>query len=399
MTDRRVGLDYVRAAAIALVVVCHLFTFYGRYKGSVYPLGFAGVELFFVLSGFLVGGIFLRQIVREQRVTLPLMRRFWIRRWLRTVPSYLLFIPVYSWLELRIPPHEWPMYLTFTQNFAWPLRGGFGISWSLTIEEWFYLLLPILTLLAAGVMYVMRAERSVDRVRRAFLVTAVVLIVAPLVLRLAFGVEQLWDKEVRKVVVYRLDAILIGALIAYIRQFRPVLFERLQRPSAFAAGLLIAGGAYAYLHWRYVATGLPDFAATHVDMIVLFNAMDIGCALMLPAAFAFRGGPAWLDRPIVWLSLWSYALYLCHRPVMMFLGRRVRSLEFDAFTIPPWVAGLLTMLIVAAAVHYLFEAPIMRLRDRFFPDRAALSGKELEKGEVASVPGQAVTTPAPITPP
>ena len=137
------GLDVARAVAIFLVLVAHLVH-------EVEYIGFYGVELFFALSGFLIGGILLESYKKADRFNISLLINFWLRRWWRTLPNYYLFICIFlicHGLKGYFPSYEQLLrFVTFTQ-----CTGGnqffFSVSWSLCIEEWFYLLFPIPLLL------------------------------------------------------------------------------------------------------------------------------------------------------------------------------------------------------------------------------------------------------------
>ena len=144
----------MRATAIVFVLASHCGDTFAGWLGGRAPewlsvSGFFGVELFFVLSGFLIGRLLLGIIAEP-----PSLRAwgvFMARRWMRTLPIYLLWIAV---LAVIWPPRPWDQvlrYATLTQNLAWPMPSGwFGVSWSLTVEEWFYLLFSALLLSARG---------------------------------------------------------------------------------------------------------------------------------------------------------------------------------------------------------------------------------------------------------
>src|SRR5689334_25429303 len=109
--------------------------------------GSMGVEIFFVLSGFLVGRIFLEAIARTS-FSWATVKYFWTRRWFRTLPAYYLafFASVLfaylinHWAILSVPSNY--LYLVFLQNFFTRSPDFFGHGWSLSVEDWFYLLLP-----------------------------------------------------------------------------------------------------------------------------------------------------------------------------------------------------------------------------------------------------------------
>jgi peptidoglycan/LPS O-acetylase OafA/YrhL len=143
---RNNNLDLLRATAIILVVIYHLFvqwpvtdpgirdwTKYGQY----------GVDLFFVLSGWLIGGLYWREYLKFGDVHVG---RFWMRRWFRTLPPYYVALLI-SWVAVytqRGTPWD-SGYLFFIQNFYYQIP-YFSVSWSLAVEEHFYLFAPLLLL-------------------------------------------------------------------------------------------------------------------------------------------------------------------------------------------------------------------------------------------------------------
>jgi peptidoglycan/LPS O-acetylase OafA/YrhL len=142
------GLDTLRAVAVLWVVLYHL---HGAKLTPPLPdalerfaaLGSAGVDLFFVLSGYLIGGIVLAEL--ETTGTLR-ARHFWWRRWLRTLPAYYATLALIAGSDFVVSPeHAWVStwaYPIFLQNY-WSERPRFAWSWSLCVEEHFYLALPI----------------------------------------------------------------------------------------------------------------------------------------------------------------------------------------------------------------------------------------------------------------
>lgn len=147
-SDYIFGLDILRAIAILFVLFGHSF------QHSVLPLwikhfgafGSIGVEIFFILSGFLIGGIILKLLDKDKFHSYFDITDFWKRRWMRTLPMYIITLLAF----LRFDYHGshsltyHPEYWLFLQNFAWPIPDDFfTLSWSLTIEEHFYLWFPI----------------------------------------------------------------------------------------------------------------------------------------------------------------------------------------------------------------------------------------------------------------
>lgn len=144
---RNPWLDLLRASAIMAVMAHHLgqeWPVHRAWLDGYTVMGAEGVDLFFVLSGWLIGGLFWKEMALSSRVRLF---RFWARRWLRTVPPYaggLLLAWIAVWVY-RGEPFD-PLYLVFMQNYHEQMP-FFFVSWSLCIEEHFYLFIPAVFLL------------------------------------------------------------------------------------------------------------------------------------------------------------------------------------------------------------------------------------------------------------
>jgi len=210
-SHRNLGLDVIRATAILLVLVSHFGDIFARFCGAVSPgyvsiSGVFGVELFFVLSGFLIGNLLLR-IVRTE----PSWRSwlvFMIRRWMRTLPLYFVWMGV---LLLIWPPldHTWSHiahYATLTQNLLWrmPHDKWFGVSWSLAVEEWFYLLFSAALI----------GSVAVTGTRKCVWYVIALFIAAPVAARLGLPATGDWSQTTYETVGLRLDAIAYGVVLA-----------------------------------------------------------------------------------------------------------------------------------------------------------------------------------------
>ena len=354
MSETRVfGLDFLRALAILLVLVAHatfMFLPLTHQLEAWWMFGQLGVELFFVLSGFLIGAI----LVKQAEAARLAVGRFWLRRWLRTLPNYYLFLVINIGLARWIDS-AWPhaaSYAIFMQNFAWPQPIFFIESWSLAVEEIFYLVAPLLVLACSG--------RVMRRVPAALLVSLAIL--AATLVRVAYVLTQqpVWDQAVRMVALVRLDAIAYGALALLLYRPRDGIVRR-DSISIAAAGCI--GTAIAV--WLYLV--LPKdtdlFARTG-----LFSLISASFAAFLPAAANWQrsGALAPIEHGIRAIARWSYALYLCQLAVMRvmnatfagnaqtFMGCLLQAILFVALSIAS-----------AALVYRFYEAPILRLRDRW----------------------------------
>src|SRR5215831_507083 len=142
--NRQPGLDLLRALAIIVVVIYHTGIYGFALPYDIHRFGWVGVDLFFVLSGYLIGGQLLNQLRRRGQIRFG---RFYARRALRIMPAYFVVLAVYFCLPaLREFPTISPLwkFLLSVQNIG--LRGGtvFSHAWSLAVEDQFYLLLPLI---------------------------------------------------------------------------------------------------------------------------------------------------------------------------------------------------------------------------------------------------------------
>src|ERR1700743_3336320 len=148
--NKLLGLDHLRAIAITYVILFH-YQFFGHpaWVRSIAGFGWSGVDLFFVLSGFLISGQLFETITKGKQISLS---EFFIKRFFRIIPPFLLIVTLYATLpSVREWGHLSPLwrYLTFTLNFGLNLRkyGTFSHAWSLCVEEQFYFILPLIFLL------------------------------------------------------------------------------------------------------------------------------------------------------------------------------------------------------------------------------------------------------------
>jgi peptidoglycan/LPS O-acetylase OafA/YrhL len=360
--QRVLGLDLVRATAIAFVLVGHTVqttaAVYG--KSVVLRVAMVGVELFFVLSGFLIGGLLLDILSRGSSLRAWLL--FLSRRWLRTVPLYIVWVLIL--LVVRPPPGErakyaWT-YLTFTQNLAWPMPtdGWFGVSWSLAVEEWFYLSFSAVLLGLARIWP-----------RRAVIATCATFLIGPLVARLVF--DSGWadgNAYAPRIVLLRLDSIATGVVVVVLHRWK---FDALIR---WRHALLVAGLGVLLAAWllRRAEPSLPLLRA------VISNFFSLGSALIVLGCVHWTRGPALLARPIRWLSERSYGLYVIHLSVMTLAARAFAQNLLPAILFLPVVLGISAAL--ADISFRFFERPILRVRPRQFVDLPVALGQQALSG-------------------
>jgi peptidoglycan/LPS O-acetylase OafA/YrhL len=350
-SSRIFGLDLMRAAAILLVVRSHADDLLApHWPADPGVADVDGVDLFFVLSGFLIGGILLQVM---EAVHVPWHKRlldFWQRRWLRTLPNYFLFLFINILLvQQDLMPGLLNVntlaYFVFLQNFMVPLDLFFWESWSLAVEEWFYLLLPIALFLLMGARVT---------VKHAFLVAVGLMILLPTLSRFpamdAVAAPFQLDLLVRKIVVLRLDTIGFGVLAAWVHRFFPALWRQRR------AELLVIG-AIGFI----TATLLRGPDSLMYMGTWYFTLSAISMALWLPALSSWESTGRW-GAPISFLSRISYALYLVNLP----LRHLMEGFRFDispSGSVLLYISYWLICLILSAGIHLLFERRFMGMRN------------------------------------
>jgi peptidoglycan/LPS O-acetylase OafA/YrhL len=368
------GLDLVRAAAIAWVMLTH-----GEMFGLVsndhwlVRYGWFGVDLFFVLSGFLIAGQLLRPFARGER---PNYRRFFGRRLLRTLPAYLVVVVAYFAIPgVRDHPDIAPLwqFLTFTENVPpWPTPGlAFSHVWSLCVEEQFYLVFPAIVALIA-----LKPSPSKVTLAIAFILTMGMVLRGYLWLR--FVAETPFDTAAdphgpfMQLIYYptdtRLDGLLMGIIAAAIQAFRPRAWVRLTaRPNVLlVAGLAgVVASTLVFNHGqnaRFWATvlGYP-FLSFSVVLIVIAAATPSSLIgrHRVPGAGALAAG--------------AYSLYLSHKVVFHWaqLARPHLPEWFQPFAFAPALLGAFAL---GAVLYWAVERPFLRLRDRLEgPSRSSLA--------------------------
>jgi len=301
--NRVYGLDVLRALAILFVVYGHGYNLVsGDVSLTLYLLpNLDGVTIFFVLSGFLIGRILLRTMAKHDFDGRMLVQ-FWIRRWFRTLPNYfavLIFLVIAFSLLGRPQPEGLIRYFFFAQNIAWPQPAFFVEAWSLSIEEWFYLCIPIPLYLSTKIPNVDKRKLML------FWISAVIVLVT--VFRIYrvqhFGYSTIgdWDEELRKQVVTRMDSLMFGVLGAYLSLYEAALWRSVAKP-AFLVG---------------IALMVADKALSVAENIAYLNYLGltvgaVATLLLLPALSAWRDSTGRVTSAITLISVISYSMYLLH---------------------------------------------------------------------------------------
>jgi peptidoglycan/LPS O-acetylase OafA/YrhL len=284
MAVRNQSLDVLRAIAVLMVIVSH-YTLYAWMQ-----VGNAGVDLFFVLSGFLISGLLFREIEKTGTVSIL---RFYLRRSLKIYPAFYFFLAVTALLLPVLRPH-WKFEVLFLQSYFWipaALGPGWVHLWSLAVEEHFYIILPLLLVLLAS----FRQLRLVPILAAAYFVIAAIL-------RYRFSTSShlavVWQSHLRA------DQLLAGVMLGYSYSRHPEGFRRESGWYLLPAGVLFA-----------VAGALPG--KDSIDVAISPTLGLVGYGLLLAWAVV-RTLPL---GPLAEIGRHSYSIYLWQMPIALLLRR------------------------------------------------------------------------------
>jgi peptidoglycan/LPS O-acetylase OafA/YrhL len=354
------GPDLLRAIAILLVMSWHLPRA-ARLESleGLRQISWTGVDLFFVLSGYLIGTQLLKPIARGQ---VPGLREFYLKRSLRILPTFLAVLTIYVFVPaLREVPDMKPAwrFLTFTMNFGLDFRqsSAFSHAWSLCVEEHFYLVLPATVLLLNRLRW-----RGWALLIAGLVLFGGMLLRAMLWLHVAdatagsageFG--PIYMKEVYYPTYCRLDGLLFGVLLAAYRCFHPDHWRKYADPRA---ALLVGIGAIALASSMFHGTAPPLPGAVFGYPLFAF-----GFACLLSASLDWeRCFGRWSVPGAGAIATISYSLYLSHK-----MTSHANPWLFDAQDLAG-ARGLFiyygSSIAVAAVLWLTVERPFLLLRDR-----------------------------------
>jgi len=354
-SKRIFGLDIFRAFAIILVVLSHgSFLLHNTFlEGFPYIKMIDGVDLFFVLSGFLIGGILIKEINSTATFNFNHLLNFWKRRWFRTLPNYYLILLLnYIFVSTKvihqdIQQFNWK-FIFFLQNFNKPFYDFFWESWSLSVEEWFYLTAPILLLLFLRVL----------NPKKAFISVTILMILFPIAYRIYLlnpEIDSFWfDVTFRKVVITRLDSIAFGLLAAWVFYYYKIYWLKFKVISFILGIAMIA-----------FIVNFNRECNTFYLQVIYFTLTPISAMLLLPFANSIKNVNGIVAKSICHISKISYSMYLINLAL-------IAEVIKDNFPVKNAMDGIIKygiywMIVIVGStfLYNLYEKPIMNLRDRY----------------------------------
>ena len=323
---------------------------------AVSHYGWAGVDLFFVLSGYLIAGQFFAAMLKGRAISI---KSFYYRRSIRILPNYFVVLGCCMIICVAhgLPvPHPWA-YLTFTQNFGIPTI--FMTSWSLCVEQHFYLLFPLVIWLVA---------RSPIRNTGALLFCLTVLVGIALRYSLWSSLrpdlvrppELAWAVYYRNInfpTYTRLDGIACGVALAALEHFRPRAWGHV---TACGDWLLIPAAGLLAVTAIASRTQMGFFYS-----VLSFPTFGLAFGLMVAAAVAPNGLLGRIRLPgVETLAVWSYAIYLTHVFALSATLELCERTGLAKYGVSMACAATLLIGLFGAALYYGVERFFLRIRDR-----------------------------------
>lgn len=374
---RVAGLDLMRGIAILwvmlfhfrfMITLPHLFYWPARY-------GWMGVDLFFVLSGYLIGSQLMRPYLRGGT---PSLGGFYFRRAFRILPAYLTVLALYFSIPgFREAPSLSPawQFLTFTENFRidYAVDQAFSHVWSLCVEEHFYLVLPLLVLVLMGKPRFGKVVVLILSILACGVAIRTYIYLHQLKPLLLAGDNSFYLRYIERIyypTYTRLDSLLAGVVLACIKTFRPLWWEKMM----FRGYLLCLSGLICCAWALWLFRDRFSFSAT----LGGFPLMSLGLGLLV----AFSISPqvlGWLRTvlPHPWgdkiraisaqsfsvMATLAYSLYLTHKAIghlcSVHLSQYMQSGGWPAFAI-----AFSASIVTAALLYLAVERPFLRLRER-----------------------------------
>lgn len=354
--SRLPGLDLLRAIAVIWVMLFHSFLVGGLGPDFAWlsRYGWMGVDIFFVLSGFLIGRQVLQPLARGEPLSL---REFYVRRAFRILPAFAVVLALYvalpAWREAPgLAP--WWQFATFSLNFLidYSKEQAFSHAWSLCVEEHFYLVFPLLA-------WWLTRRPSLTRV----IALCIGLVLGGVALRsgiwwhdAALDPPRNWYVED---IYYpswnRLDGLLAGVMLAAIAAYRPLAWETMRERGNTFLMLGLIGMALALWLFR----DRVGFAGNSVGWPIL--SASLACLVVAGASERSLLG-RWRLPGTSWIAGTSYSLYLSHKLVFHAVQQQLGN-ALDGHGLAVFAIYAASTALGGAALYYLIERPFLAWRE------------------------------------
>jgi peptidoglycan/LPS O-acetylase OafA/YrhL len=356
---RNKRLDVLRCVAVVTVLLHH---------SGILPTftraGWTGVDLFFVLSGFLISGLLFSEYKKRHAIS---FKRFFIRRGLKIYPAFYVFL-LLTRIAAQLVFHTHPTLVQYLHELFFLMdykQGVWDHTWTLAVEEQFYIFLPIFLLV------ILRVSAKRENPFRLIPWAALSIALFCVISRAASIYIGKPSFQVAYIAFHnRMDALFFGVLIGYLYHFRPSILEKLMCPTSNRVVMAATSAvllSFAYFYDRddkFFATFGYSFIYLGFTGVLLLSLYVHGIFSGKLARLAELAGSA-----AAFVGMYSYSIYLWHGPVGAWLPGLVRrTTGFPTGRSGRFIVYFIGSLLIGTVMSKLIEYPILRLRDRIFPD-------------------------------
>ncbi len=369
--SRRVfGLDLLRFVAIMIVVLNHSNRLLPeQLQGMFNVSAMEGVSLFFVLSGFLFGRTIFK-IIEEKRLSISVFKNLLLHRLFRILPTYYLVLItlyfLYPIVSNPVPLKYLFLYGIFSQCIYTEHPRFFGEAWSLSVQQWFLGLMPLLVIVSS-----MFQKKFIKHAVMLLCLAAIILVILFRLYRFSIVPiynEVEWGLIFRKQVITRLDGLFFGVIGAYMSFYYYKTWIKHNR-QLLAAGLLI------FLFTKVILINDITFNGIY-NCVFSFSVNSIATLLLLPYLSEYKTTSSIIYKPVVYISLISYCMYLLNLSIMHFFLKGISIWDglqdnVVAIFVSRYCFYWFSVIMLSAILHKYFEVPATKLQNRFKSQAAA----------------------------
>jgi peptidoglycan/LPS O-acetylase OafA/YrhL len=358
---RNQSLDFLRAMAIFLVLGSHISPYFGndQFLARISQIwergGWVGVDLFFVLSGFLISGLLFKEHRQTGKIS---FKKFFIKRGFKIYPAFYLMLCLTLSLKYPFKIHNLLIEIFFLQDYQY---GLWQHTWSLGVEEKFYVLLPLLLI----AMY--KTSRSKLSPFKMIPMTFIFAATICYALRLINALANPYTLQTHQYPFHlRFDSLYWGVVLSFYYHYHPEEFKAITKK--FRILFLFIGLLFLWPAFLFHVEKSPLIYTAGFIFIYL------GSGLILMAMIDYKL-PSWpVCQAISYIGSRSYSIYLWHIPffpILFYLFEKFASnyLTWENF----FAVYVLGSLLIGIFMANLIEFPILRIREKLYPDLSSIS--------------------------
>lgn len=365
--ERIFGLDLMRAVSVTWVLLTHALWINPNLNATIAGVfslgGTLGMESFFVLSGFLIGRILVKEYLKPN-FKIQHMFYFWVRRWFRTLPNYYLILGVniiLFWIYFSSTPNNLSSYFYFGQNLTGSHPVFFPESWSLSIEEFSYIIGPLLFIL---LLFFNKGKNKVYNLWIGTLAIIIFFLGTKYYYYQSVSNPSLehWNTHLKPIVLYRIDAIYYGVLTAIVSMRYKGKWD------VYKKKIFLFGGVGLFIFFfilPYLGITIERFPFFYNVLYFPIQSILIACLLPFLSSYNLKDKTTFFYKSITQMSIISYSVYLLHYSVVLFVLRAHFYNESCSWlqSLLLTIAYFVVTILLSVLLYRFYEKPMMNLRD------------------------------------